>query len=284
MFTIENETLLITISEKGAELQNVFHKPTQTEWLWQDDSAYWGKRSPILFPFVGALKEGSFTFSGQTFAMSKHGFARDMVFQGAVITDYHVQFTLSSSDVTLTQYPFQFALTMDYVLVDHHLTATITVKNTDNIPMIFSVGAHPAFNCPMDEEAWQLVFDNVEHLESRCIDLTTGLIEPELTRDFGTMKTLPLTSDLFQQDALVFEKLNSKGATLEKVDGSRRLRFEWFGLPLFALWSPSAPFICLEPWLGMADLTNSTGNLDEKNGTQSLEPGCHYVCSYKLEL
>ena len=58
MYTIENDVLQITISEKGAELQNLIHKPTQTEWLWQGNPAYWGKRSPILFPFVGALKEG----------------------------------------------------------------------------------------------------------------------------------------------------------------------------------------------------------------------------------
>ncbi len=284
MFTIENETLLITISEKGAELQNVFHKPTQTEWLWQGNPAYWGKRSPILFPFVGALKEGTFTVLGQTFTMSKHGFARDMDFHATAISDHHLRFTLESSGVTLAQYPFEFTLTIDYILMDHHLTANITVRNIDHKPMIFSVGAHPAFNCPMDEEAWQLVFDDMEHLESRCIDLPTGLIEPERTRDLGTIKTLPLTSDLFKQDALVFEKFNSRGVTLEKTDGTRRLRFEWFGLPLFALWTPSAPFICLEPWLGMADFMDSTGNLNEKYGTQSLDPGCQYVCGFKIEI
>ena len=211
MYTIENDVLQITISEKGAELQNLIHKPTQTEWLWQGNPAYWGKRSPILFPFVGALKEGTFTTSGQTYPMSKHGFARDMVFQAESKSKNHVQFTLSSSEVTRVQYPFHFKLIIDYVLLDHHLTVTITVKNTDITSMIFSVGAHPAFNCPMDQEPWQLVFDEVEHLESRCIDLPTGLIEPKHIRNLGMLKNLTLTSDLFKDDALVFEELKSKG-------------------------------------------------------------------------
>lgn len=52
MVTITNEYLKATISPKGAELQSLFKKDSETEFMWDTNLKFWGKSSPILFPIV----------------------------------------------------------------------------------------------------------------------------------------------------------------------------------------------------------------------------------------
>ena len=78
---IENDQLRIAIKAHGAELDSIYQKEHQLEYLWSGDSAYWGKKSPVLFPIVGTLKNNSYTFKGGKYALSRHGFARDRDFE-----------------------------------------------------------------------------------------------------------------------------------------------------------------------------------------------------------
>lgn len=48
--------------------------------MWDADPAFWGRTAPVLFPIVGALKDNSYRYEGQTYLMGQHGFARDMDF------------------------------------------------------------------------------------------------------------------------------------------------------------------------------------------------------------
>lgn len=52
--TISKGGLSATISSKGAELTSL--KLDGREYLWQADSAFWGKHAPVLFPIVGSLR------------------------------------------------------------------------------------------------------------------------------------------------------------------------------------------------------------------------------------
>ena len=54
MITLENDFIKVDIAGKGAELQGLFSKETKIEYLWNGDSAFWGKHSPVLFPIVGS--------------------------------------------------------------------------------------------------------------------------------------------------------------------------------------------------------------------------------------
>ena len=51
MQVLENNNLIIEIKSAGAELNRIFSKNNNTEFLWHGDSKYWGRRSPILFPY-----------------------------------------------------------------------------------------------------------------------------------------------------------------------------------------------------------------------------------------
>ena len=53
----------------------------QQEYLWNGDERYWPRRVPVLFPFVGLLKNRQYSYAGKNYSMVQHGFARDMEFE-----------------------------------------------------------------------------------------------------------------------------------------------------------------------------------------------------------
>ena len=63
MKTISNEYLTVVIDPQGAEMQSLKHTASGREYLWQGDPAYWEGRSPILFPAVGGLWDGTYRFN-----------------------------------------------------------------------------------------------------------------------------------------------------------------------------------------------------------------------------
>ena len=45
------------------------------------------------------------------------------------------------------------------------------------------------------------------------------------------------------------------------------------GFPYLGIWTkPNAPFICIEPWCGLADNINHNGNVINKEGINLLQP------------
>src|SRR5277367_2713195 len=145
MFTIENEFLKVIISAKGAELQSIFHKTHQLEYMWSGDPAFWAKKSPVLFPIVGTLKNDTYFYNNNPYKLGRHGFARDMEFETYKQNAGSVTFLLKSNETTLQHFPFLFEFYIKYSLEKNDLTVTYTVKNISDNEMYFSVGAHPAF-------------------------------------------------------------------------------------------------------------------------------------------
>ena len=58
MRTLENAYLVVEVSDAGAELSRVYDKKKEREVLGNAYPKYWGRHSPILFPFVGKLNRG----------------------------------------------------------------------------------------------------------------------------------------------------------------------------------------------------------------------------------
>ena len=50
----------ITVDTKGAELKNLIKN--DRDFMWIADSKYWGKTSPLLFPFVGGSKDNKYKY------------------------------------------------------------------------------------------------------------------------------------------------------------------------------------------------------------------------------
>ena len=80
MAKISNGIISVEITNKGAEIQSIYNHITCLEYMWNGDATFWGKKSPVLFPIVGGLKNNTYQFERKKYTLGRHGFARDMIF------------------------------------------------------------------------------------------------------------------------------------------------------------------------------------------------------------
>jgi galactose mutarotase-like enzyme len=288
IFFIENDELKIAISSNGAELQSIFNKTNSTEYLWDANPNFWAKKSPILFPIVGGLKNNQYSFNGETFSLNRHGFAREKEFEVNQISKTRIHFILHSTQESLNNYPFHFKLTVEYSIINNQLFCKYVVENLGNDEMYFSIGAHPAFKVPLDKETkfddWFLEFNSIEN--ANIFPLTNeGLLETNSIPFFQNTKHLPLKKDLFYKDALVFKDLQSNKISLKSISSKRGLTMQFDDFNFFGIWSAkNADFVCLEPWCGVADSTNSTGDITKKEGINKLNSNEIFNRTWSIEL
>jgi galactose mutarotase-like enzyme len=273
-YTLQNDTLIIEVKEKGAELSRVFNKKTNLEYIWNADPAFWGKSSPVLFPIVGALKDNQYTYNGNTYTMSKHGFARDKKFNLISQTENELTFSLREDLETLEKYPFQFELRLVYTLEEDTLSVRYEVYNPAEDNLYFSIGAHPAFTVPLTAdvpyESYRIVFDEPETqlrwpIDTQGLLATTGV--PYLTDE----RIIALEKSLFYDDAIVFKHLKSKRLQINTMENRHGIDFDFTGFPYMGIWAAkNADFVCIEPWSGIADHVDHNEDYTTKEGVIKL--------------
>jgi galactose mutarotase-like enzyme len=278
---ISTPSLIASINHKGAELVSL-RNTLNAEYIWEGNPAFWNKHSPVLFPIVGTLKDNQYRHNGETYSLSRHGFARDMEFELIEKSENRVVFSLVHSEETLQHYPFEFELQISYTLLDNCLRIGYKVINKNSFSMPFSIGAHPAFALPKSFDDYQILFEKQEELTA--YQLENDLISERTIQLPLEKKKLPLTYSLFENDALIFKKIQSKSVDiLEKNKPLLRIRFDNF--PSLGIWTKNnAPFICIEPWLGYSDTSKNSGNLSEKEGIQILEKKEIFHCQFSIEI
>lgn len=151
-YEIKNEYIKAKIKSFGAELNSLQKIDDSLEYIWQGDKEFWARHSPILFPIVGRLKNDSYFYKNQKYNMSQHGFARDKEFEIVEKKDDFIEFKLSSDEKTLKIYPFSFELYLSYKLERNSLIVSYKVINKSDEKMLFSIGAHPAFNWSLEKD------------------------------------------------------------------------------------------------------------------------------------
>lgn len=278
---IKNTFLTATINSFGAELCSLKNKENK-EYIWAGNSDFWGKHSPILFPIVGTLKNNSFHYNAKEYDLSRHGFAREMEFKLIDKKEDSATFSLQSTEETLRVYPFQFELQIIYTVDNYNLSIEYKVINKGNSKMPFSIGAHPAFALPGNFEDYSIQFDKEEFLEYYLLE--NDLISNQ-TKKLETQEgQIPLTYELFKNDALIFKTLKSKSLTiLENRNPFLRVNFKDF--PSLGIWTKmNAPFLCIEPWFGYSDTNENSGNLFEKEGILVLEENATFRSEFSIEV
>jgi galactose mutarotase-like enzyme len=288
MISLENDHLKVWIKPKGAELKSLVNKSNGIEHMWDSDPKHWAKSSPVLFPIVGGLKENTFKVKNDSYSLPRHGFAREMIFNLESKTADEAVFFLSSNEETLKVYPYSFIFKITYKLVANELSVTYQVENTGKTGMLFSVGAHPAFAVPFDNEEG---YDNFYLEFEKDIKLNRwplnaeGLIGLKPTEILLEDNVLPLTKKLFEDDALVFKDLKSESILLKSKMSSNYLKFNFKGFPYFGIWAAkNANFVCLEPWCGIADSENHNQELTKKEGMNKLAPSELFERTWSVEV
>jgi len=288
MHSISNNFLSVQIANKGAELQSIYNKQHNLEYLWNGDPAIWGKKSPVLFPIVGELKDHVYVYNGKKYALSRHGFAREMEFEVTEQTETSITFSIHSDEKTLSIYPFEFIFSVRYMLAENALHVTYTVENKGNETMYFSVGGHPAFKVPLVEgttfEDYQLVFDEKETLERWPIS-SEGLIETSPAPFLKNESAVSLRKELFSADAIVFKNLRSTGVSIKSEKTPHGLTVVFKDFPYLGIWeTKGGDFVCIEPWCGIADSVNTSGKLEEKEGINTLSASNVFKVSFTIEV
>ena len=205
-YQLKNEELTLTVISAGAEMKSLKDNKTEQEYLWQADPKFWGRTSPVLFPIVGNYVQKQSVYEGKTYTLSQHGFARDMEFDLESQTEEEIWFVLKDTESTLEKYPFHFILKVGYRLSGRQVEVMWKVENPNDKKMYFSIGGHPAFNCPLKEgekqEDCQLVFDPEGPRTSSILNEEGALCpRTKILNLFG--KCLKLEEHLFDEDALI---------------------------------------------------------------------------------
>lgn len=269
MITLKNATLKVKVNPFGAELSSVEYRGEER--MWQGDPAIWSGRAPVLFPVAGSFKNNEYTFEGKTYTMPQHGFARRRPFTVAEEQKDLARLVLDSKE---DNYPFDYRLAVEFKLPDAtpRLVIGYTVENTGDKDMYFTLGAHEAYACPEGIEGTELVFSDDDSLERSILDGAQITHETETYR--LTDNTLSLSSDMFENNTLVFGSLKSRQVTMKSMLNPGTVTVEFEDYPCLLIWQKrGAPYLCIEPWTNTPEYVDHDGELTHKPGIQCLKPG-----------
>jgi galactose mutarotase-like enzyme len=239
-YTLENELCRVRVQSHGAELSSFIRKDLNNlEYVWEADPAVWGRHAPVLFPIVGRLPRDTYQHQGRAYRLPQHGFARDQEFTLVRETTAELVFELRANEATRMVFPFEFSLLVAYRLAGPTLTIGWEVRNTGVGELLFSIGAHPAFRCPLVEGEtfadYEFAFDHAVTFARHLLGggLLTGETKPVLDQQ----ATLPLSYPLFEQDALVLKHFDFNHITLRSRRSGRSVRLRFDGFPYLGLWT-----------------------------------------------
>ena len=92
-------------------------------------------------------------------------------------------FSMDDTPDTHRAYPYAFCLSLAYELKDGMLSMEYQVENRDQRAMWYAIGAHPGFNCPMEDgfafEDYQLVFEKEKTLSASPMIWTSCTLPPQ---------------------------------------------------------------------------------------------------------
>ncbi|SDR67486.1 aldose 1-epimerase family protein [Gramella sp. MAR_2010_147] len=286
---IENDFLKITVKETGAELCSILNKENNKEYIWQANPEIWGSHAPNLFPVIGVLKEGKYHFETNEYEIPKHGFIRhNENIRLKERSENQLVFELLYSEETLKMYPFKFDFRIAFTLNKKSLEVNHHIINLDNKPIYFSLGGHPAFNIQLFEnekiEDYHIEFDQKMDLDTYVLN-NDGLVSSNTKKVLKNESSIRLTKEIFNSDALIFKNIKSKVVDLVSEKNGKILSIEYRDFKNLGVWAkPGAPYVCVEPWLGISDIEGTDQNLKNKEGIIKLSAEKEFDANYTISI
>ena len=247
----------LTITPEKGGMATSFTKAGE-EYLWLRDKNFESTDRPrcgipILFPNCGKPDGGVHLFGGTPYPMEIHGFADLVPWQVKKADDEAVELTLAPNGLTKFVYPFDFLLTMRYTLAGPTATLALTVKNTGDKAMPFSVGFHPYF-AASDLDNVRFAIDAATCSENAKGEQPAAVQPITLTRKEGSADSIRLLTGV--KSPMVF--------TDEGNGHKVTVAFDEAAFGKGVLWQQDAErFVCMEPWNGWANSVNEEGKHEE---------------------
>lgn len=288
IFSLDNEYLHVEISAKGAELQSVIARGVER--LWEGNPAVWGRKAPVLFPFIGRLRNNTYELNGQAIEAPMHGFCRDRLFSGERINNQTLQFSTCSDADTYKVYPFNFEFSITYSLEENTLSKTHTVRNKSEIAMPFEVGGHEAYATQLSPGEtmadYYIKFDEIcDSLEMFGIDESGILQLPKISIPLDKGR-LTKTPEQLSIDTIVLENIPHSRVTLAATTNDYTTTVAFSDFPYLGIWTASGQtdprYICMEPWSALPDGHFAPKELTQKPGVKIVEPGQTASLTYTM--
>lgn len=286
-YALHNQKLTVIIDSKGGEIKGLLSS-RGSEFLWNGNPDFWDGHSPNLFPFVGRLTGGRYTYEGRQYHMGIHGFLMSQQMTCDESSKTHLVLSLRDNRQTLAEYPFAFAFRMIYGLEDDTLSICYEVSNTGDKPLYFGLGGHPGFHVPLEKglkfEDCYLEFDSVEAVQAVVLSEDCFVTQERVPFPLQGGKILKLKHSLFDNDAIVLTKM-STAVTLKSKKSRRQVRVEYPQMPYLGLWHmprTKAPYICIEPWLSLPSVKGTVTALETEADLIRLVPGKIYTNTWSI--
>ncbi len=285
LYSLENSNLKASFNTLGAELISLVNKKDNQELIWQGAEGVWSRHNPILFPNVGKTYENVFLIDGETFPTSQHGFARGLDYSVTSQDDNSITFTLKDNKETLKIFPFKFTFNITYTLKDKSLNVEWEVINDDDKELSFTIGAHPAFNTWPAKRDYYLYFPGKDKLTYKLLNPESGCVESKEFELKLDNHKLQLSDELFAKDALIIDDYQISDCIIQDYNGNNVVGVKSEDFPNYGIWSSgSAPYVCLEPWMGRADDVGFKDELKNKPNVNKLKSKASFKKDYEIDV
>lgn len=281
LLTIQNEHIVVAADTLGAQLMSIC-AADGTEYLWQGDKTYWADRSPLLFPFVGRLTDGSYKYGGKVYPLQIHGFARKLEFTPIHQEKTSMTMELRATEETLAVYPFAFSLQITYTLEEATLKICYSVENLSDSVMPFGIGGHPGFRVPLVEgerfEDYCLEFSEACQPDRVGFSPAVYLNGQDERYPLEDDVRIPLRHELFDEDAIVLKNMAREVCLRSNLSG-KGLRVSYPDMPYLGIWhrpQTDAPYVCIEPWSTLPSRQDVVEDFGCKSDMVRLAPGKTY--------
>ena len=270
--TLTDGDYALTVTPEKGGMATSFTKNGE-EYLWLRDKNFESTDRPrcgipILFPNCGKPDGGVHHFGGADYPIEVHGLADLVPWQVKTAADDAIELTLAPNGLTKFVYPFDFLLTMRYTLAGHTATLALTVANTGDKDLPFSVGFHPYFAASS--------LDNV----SFAIDAAT-CSENAKGEQPAAPETITLTRKPGSADSIrLMTGVKSPMVMTDAGNGHKvTVAFDEATFDKGVLWQQDAEsFVCMEPWNGWANSVNEEGR------HETLAPGAEKTFAWSVTI
>ena len=276
---LENEFIKIEVAPIGAELQSLYSKKTEMEYLWQPGGDTWPHHSMLLFPNPGRIAGDRTIIGGKVYPATMHGFANDMDFEVLEADDEHILLQISATEETRKTFPYEFRLQIEFTLEAGTVVQKFRVINDDNKKVYFSLGAHPGFYCPIaiDEsgEDYSLEFDSPQKINLLELEDETRLLTGKRIPYLRGEKEIPLHDHYFDDGPKLLDGVQAEYITLKSKKSGHFVCLGIKDFPYMCLWGVGSrmSIMCIEPWCGTSDLADTDHVWESKLGIESVDVG-----------